>query len=302
MTLQGTIFDIKKFAIHDGPGIRTTVFLKGCPLACIWCHNPEGLPRSPCLMTFSERCIDCGACRDVCPLGSSALDTPAETASADQCRHCGACAAVCPAEARQLVGRKVSVEDVLAIVEQDICFYETSGGGVTFSGGEPLGQPEFLLALLTACGRRGMHRTVDTAGYTDSATLAAVAAETDLFLFDLKMMDPQRHRRFTGVSNRPILANLEFLARSGARLQVRLPVLPGINDDRRSIDECGRWLARLPGIERVHLLPYHAMHRRKYTQLGYAYRAGHLRQPTAAQVARVAERLTTHGLESRIGG
>ena len=302
MTVQGTIFDIKKFAIHDGPGIRTTVFLKGCPLACVWCHNPEGLQRSPRLMTFSERCIDCGACQDVCPLGSAALDTPGVTASADQCRHCGACATTCPAEARQLVGREVTVEDVLTIVEQDICFYEASGGGVTFSGGEPLEQPVFLLALLKACGRRGMHRTVDTAGYTDSATLAAVAAETDLFLFDLKMMDPQRHRLYTGVSNRRILANLEFLARRGTRLQVRLPVLPGINDDHRSIDQYGHWLGGLAGIECVYLLPFHAMHRRKYSQLGYAYRAGHLSEPTAAHVARVAERLATHGLETRIGG
>jgi pyruvate formate lyase activating enzyme len=244
----GICFDIQRFSIHDGPGIRTTVFLKGCPLTCPWCHNPEGRTPGPEIHLFPDRCIACGTCHDVCP-----TDDPA------RCLRCGECAEKCPADARRLVGRTWNAAELVAEVERDRPFFEQSGGGVTFSGGEPLAQPEFLIACLRGCRERGLHTAIDTCGYANPEILLEVARHTDLFLYDLKILDEEQHLRRTGVPLAPILANLRALDEAGARIWIRTPILPGVNDDDAAIDALATVAAGLSHSPPIHLLPYHRL-------------------------------------------
>ena len=265
---KGIIFDVKQFSIHDGPGIRTTVFLKGCPLSCWWCHNPEGQAMKPELILRPERCIGCGACLEVCEHNAISQDGERIVTDRERCTACGDCVQVCYAEARELVGRAVTVAEVMDEIERDTAFYDQSGGGVTFSGGEPLAQPEFLRDLLRACQAQGLHTTLDTCGFAPWEALDDVRQYVDLFLYDLKLMDNARHRAFTGVSNRPILENLRRLSRTGHSIVLRVPVIPGINDDEENLRAMGAFAADLPHLERVDLLPYHRIGRDKYRRLG----------------------------------
>ena len=298
----GTIFDIKRYAIHDGPGIRTTVFLKGCPLSCWWCHNPESLASALQGVYRRDRCIACAECVDACPQGALSLTAQGIVTDPSRCRHCLTCADVCPAEAREFSGRTENVEHLMEVIRKDIPFYDQSRGGVTFSGGEPLLQAAFLLALLHRCGRCGIHRAVDTTGHADTDTLLAVAEHTDLFLFDLKLMDPEKHRKYTNVSNQIILRNLERLVGQGANVTIRIPLLPGINDDHENIDRTGSFLSALPGVGKVDILPYHHSSQNKYRKLGLVYRAAGVEAPTTQQLADVAARLKAFDLQVEIGG
>ena len=298
----GIIFDIKKYAIHDGPGIRTTVFLKGCPLSCPWCHNPEGLSIKPQVVYNREKCIGCGECVAACPENALSLSTRGVETDFARCRHHGTCVLICPAEARESAGETISVENLVNIIAKDVPFYDESGGGVTFSGGEPLFQPEFLMAVLDACAILHIHRAVDTTGYTDSDTITAVAERSDLFLFDLKLMDPEKHKCYTGVSNRKILANLERIAGMDLDIIIRMPLLPGINDDDENIDKTGRFIAALPGVRKIDILPYHDFQKTKYSKFAIPYRAEEIASPTNQEVAAVVERLEDFGLDVTIGG
>jgi len=302
VTVMGTVFDIQQCSIHDGPGVRTTAFLKGCPLRCSWCHNPEGIDPAPELAITADRCLVCHACTEVCPIGDSGAAPAGQPWNRDSCVGCGSCVEVCPADARELMGREYRVEELVDRVERDRVFFEVSGGGVTFSGGEPLHQPEFLVACLKLCRERGLHTAVDTCGLAPPGVVLEVAGLTDLVLFDLKHMDPEIHLHHTGANNILILENLRALSASDAEVWVRIPVIPGVNDDDANLEATGDFLASLPRRHPVHLLPYHDMAVGKRARLGETastegFGASEKVTPMAA-----AGLLARHGIEVTIGG
>ena len=298
----GEIFDIKKFAIHDGPGIRTTVFFKGCPLSCWWCHNPESLSTAPQRLYRRERCIGCQECLAACSNGAIREFEGQLQWTADECRYCRSCASACPAEAVEFIGHTMTVDEVVVEIAKDTPFYDQSGGGVTISGGEPLMQPSFLIQLLDACGEQGLHRTVDTSGHADTQTLLETASRVDLFLYDLKHMDPEKHYRYTGVSNDMILTNLKQLSRQGARIIIRLPLIPGINADEENIELTGSFLASLCGDIGINILPYHCAAEAKYRNLDLKNKAFDIQRPCEDVIASVARQLASYNLEVKIGG
>jgi pyruvate formate lyase activating enzyme len=293
--LTGSVFDIRRFAIHDGPGIRTTVFLKGCPLLCAWCHNPEGLAAEPEPVLRSGRCLRCGACVDACGHGAVAWQEESPVTDRQLCVRCGNCVDACPTGAREIAGRTLTVDEVLAEVERDRPFYLESQGGMTVSGGEPLHQPEFLLALMSEARARGLHTALDTSGYGPWAALDHVRPFVDLFLYDLKLVDDARHRRYTGVSNASILANLRALSAAGHRIVLRMPVLTGVNDDDDNVRAAAVLAAGLEGLERVALLPYHPLGADKYPRVGRS-EAPACRTPTPARLQEIAAILRGYGL------
>lgn len=294
--LTGTIFDIKRYALHDGPGIRTTVFFKGCPLACWWCHNPESQARYAELLFRASRCTRCGACVEVCPQEGIRVAEPF-TMDRERCTRCGRCAEVCFSGARELVGREITVAALLREIERDTPFHDASGGGVTFSGGEPLLQPEFLAAALRACREREIHTAVDTCGYASWAAFEALLPDTRLFLYDLKVMDEARHRRFTGVSNAPILRNLRALSAHGAQVIVRVPLIPGVNDAAADLQALGMFLAALPQVPSVELLGYHDIAGAKYDALDKRYLLADTQPPTPAALESAGCTLEACGVE-----
>jgi pyruvate formate lyase activating enzyme len=298
----GEIFDIKKYAIHDGPGIRTTVFFKGCPLSCWWCHNPESVSKTTDRLYRQERCIGCKDCLTACSNGAIAELKNTLQWIAANCVYCKSCEQVCPAEAVEFIGKTMSVEAVVSEITKDIVFYDESHGGVTISGGEPLLQPSFLLALLGACGDLDLHRTVDTSGYADTQTLLKVAACTELFLYDLKHMDPEKHYRYTGVSNEIILNNLKRLSQNGARIIIRLPLIPGINSDDENIDRTGSFASSLSGVCQVNILPYHSSAKAKYRNFGVKNNVADIRRPSEDYLESIARRLENFDLLVNIGG
>ena len=296
----GTIFDIKKFSIHDGPGIRTTVFLKGCPLSCWWCHNPEGQASQEELILRPDRCIACGACIEACDRGAVTSDRGIVVTTRERCTACGACVDVCYAGARELVGRTGTVADVMEEIERDRPFYDQSRGGVTFSGGEPLSQPAFLRDLLEACKARGLHTVLDTCGFAAWEVLDRVRAYVDLFLYDLKLMDDARHREISGVSNKPILRNLLRLSREGHRIILRVPIIPEVNDDEENLRQIARFAAALPSLQRVDLLPYHRIGRDKYERLGKDCLMPEVEPPTRERAREIARMVAGFGLEVNV--
>jgi pyruvate formate lyase activating enzyme len=300
--VTGIVFDIKKFSIHDGPGIRTTVFFKGCPLSCWWCHNPEGQSPAPELVLRESRCIRCGACLEVCAQGAISWDGDVVSTDREKCILSGACVEVCYAEAREMVGQEMTVAQVMAEIERDIAFYDQSGGGATFSGGEPLLQRDFLLALLRACREEEIHTAVDTCGFAAWETLDSIRRHVDLFLYDLKLMDEARHRKFTGVSNELILKNLQRLSAQGHSIFLRVPIIPGINDDAENIRQIGTFAAALPHLKRVDILPYHRAAAEKYHRLNKIYSLPETRPPSDEKMAEITQILRGFGLQVKTGG
>jgi pyruvate formate lyase activating enzyme len=287
-----------RFSTQDGPGIRTTVFFKGCPLSCWWCHNPESQRLQPELLYLEERCRHCGDCITACPQHAiQQVDGTVRTSAL--CRRCGQCTEVCHAEARQIAGRRMSVAELVAEIERDLIFFEESGGGVTLSGGEPLAQPRFVSALLGSCRDRGIPTVLETCGYAPSEVFLTVALAADLVLFDLKLMDPVKHKQYTGVSNRRILSNLKELVARGRPVTVRIPVMPWINDADDEIRQFAGYLVGLP-VSQVELLPYHHIGAGKYKRLGLTYRLSDAPRPSPADLARFSDALTRAGLNVRV--
>ena len=298
--LRGLIFDIQRYSIHDGPGIRTLVFMKGCPLRCLWCSNPESQSDSSEMIVYPSKCIGCDRCVEVCPTGAAQEQ---DIGAAKQlCQNCGACVDVCPSTARQMAGRIVSVEEVLAEVKKDTPFYRRSSGGVTISGGEPLMQDEFVAQLLKRCRAAGIHTAIETCGFSGPERLRKVLQHVDLVLFDLKHMHPTRHRELTGVGNEVILENATIAARGGTRTIFRVPIIPGYNDDEENIERIAVFVSGLNPTGEVHLIPYHRLGASKHAALGRAYPLADV-QAVERDSLRVPGRIIEgFGLKVQLGG
>jgi pyruvate formate lyase activating enzyme len=300
---KALIFDIKPYSINDGPGIRITIFLKGCPLSCLWCHNPEGISPHRQKLYAKAKCIGCETCVQNCPKDALKLTSDGIVTDAALCDLCGICADVCPTKAMEMSGSEVTVEELMKRIRRETHLMDHSAGGVTISGGEPMMQSDFLIELLIALGREGIHRAVDTTGLAKTETLLEVAGHTDLFLYDLKMMDPERHKRFTGVSNEKILENLRILSESGAEINIRIPLIKGVNADEENLRQSAAFVAGLAGSKKiVSILPYHNIASHKYGKMGREYDEGEMEEPTAEEVAAAGRIFAEQGLEAVVGG
>lgn len=285
-TPLGRVFDIQRFSVHDGPGIRTTVFLKGCPLRCVWCHNPEGIDAAPMVSFLPEKCLVCGECVRACAQGAHRLEGSdvvghpvVHLYNRDACETCGTCTRYCDSGALEFVGGLMTVEDVMKEVLQDKTFYASSGGGMTLSGGEPLAQIDFTVAILRAAQEQGIHRCLETSGFANWERFRPLLPLVDLFLFDCKETDPQRHKAFTGQSNQLIIENLWRLHEVGARVQLQCPIIPGFNDREDHFTGIAALAQSLPRLDGVQLLPYHPLGESKLQRFGLSPLANVPHQP-----------------------
>lgn len=298
MSTQGILYNIQRMSVHDGPGIRTTVFFKGCPLRCLWCSNPESQALHPQLMLFANLCIGCGRCAEVCPSGAVVREGVIFSRDFSSCSNCGSCAEICPAAAGAMSGRIYEADEVMKIVRKDAAFYFQSDGGVTFSGGECTLQGEFLIKLITRCSAEGIHTCVDTCGQTEAKLFLRLIDMADLFLFDVKHMDCDQHKLLTGVSNNLILQNLAaLLERAPGKARIRMPLMPGMNDCEQNIAALAAFLKPY-GVHQVDVLPCHSFGRNKYHALK-------LEQPSIPEyepeeLKRVIAIFAAHGLETEI--
>lgn len=297
------IFDIKKYAINDGPGIRLTIFLKGCNLNCVWCHNPEGISPEIEKMYSKTKCIGCNTCVEACSQDACKLTPNGIVTDVELCKMCGKCAEVCPTGATEMSGEEKTMEELLEIIEEERIFFDQSKGGVTISGGEPLMHHEFVLELLDECRTRGIHTAVDTSGYASSAIFLKLAEKTDLILYDLKLIDTKKHEYWTGIGNEAILENLKLLARTGAEINIRIPLIKGVNDDEVSITSIAKFILSLDGKKKsINLLPYHNIAKSKYEKLGKIFENENLGEPSVQEQENIVQQFSKYGLKAAIGG
>ena len=291
---QGIVFNLQRCSLHDGPGIRTLVFLKGCPLQCLWCCNPESQETGPELASFPSRCIGCGACARACPEQAIVQDGAAFRIDAGRCNRCWKCAGLCYAESKRVIGRPMTIAGLMDVVVRDRAFYQRSGGGVTFSGGEPLMQPDFLLEALKECRRLEVPTAMETSAHGSFAALSEAARCLDTLYIDLKHLDPRRHLELTGVSNALILDNIRKLDRERRPFILRLPIIPGCNDEAGAIESAARFCLELESVAALELLPYHPLGEHKYLNLNKEYRLKGLQTPSGQRMAGL--RATVEGI------
>ncbi len=256
--LTGIVFGIQRFSIHDGPGIRTTVFLKGCNVNCRWCHNPEGIPIAPLIGFNESKCVRCGGCAAVCPQGCHIIDGETHRFDRAKCVACGKCVDVCPVQALELIGKPMTADEVMQVIRKDLRYYK-EGGGVTLSGGEALLHKDFVLELLRRCKAEGIHCALETNGVHRFETYQEVLPYVDLFLLDYKATDPKVHKEYVGCSNERILENLQKLYDAGANILVRCPIIPGVNDNQAHFDAIAQLTKDYPRLMGAEILPYHKL-------------------------------------------
>lgn len=303
-SIQGLVFKIQRHCLHDGPGIRTLLFLKGCPLQCAWCFNPESQSTRPEVMHFPDKCLGCLECRSVCPRpGAIVVTEQGVTIDRTVCDGCGLCAEACPGGAMSLFGRPMTVAEALEVVLRDRVFYDRSGGGLTLSGGETAGQPDFAAAILERCREEGISTAVETSGLASWPDLRRLVDQADLILYDLKLIDPAEHRRWTGADNDLILANAEKVAASARKMIIRVPLITGVNDSPANLSATAEFVTRrLSNVTEIHLLPYELFGEAKYDRLDRPYRLAGLERPDEETVQACRDLVAGYGLTVRVGG
>ncbi len=297
------IFDIKRYAINDGPGIRVVIFFKGCNLHCAWCHNPESISAKIEKMYAPAKCIKCGTCVAVCPEKAITMASDGVVTNPDLCKLCGKCAEVCPSKAIEMSGKVMTVSEIMNIIEKERMFFDQSGGGVTFSGGEPLIHSKMLIELLDECQKRKIHTAVDTAGNVSTEIILEVANRTDLFLYDLKMMDSDMHKKWIHSGNEKILQNLKAISEIGAHIIIRIPLIGGVNDTSQNIEQTAKFISELAGEKKeVNLLPYHNIAQNKYMKLGKSDDFERLLEPDRNVLASTISTFNEYGIKATVGG
>jgi len=282
---KGFLFDIQRWSLNDGKGIRTLVFFKGCPLKCSWCCNPESQAFEPEIALFPEKCTNCGACQKACPAGVALPALEGGFIDRTLCLGCGNCADCCVTGARELMGKEYCVGEVLEAVKKDMVFYRRSGGGVTFSGGEPTAQPSFLLKLATRCKELGMDLAIETCGYFDWGKVQKIIRMMDQVFIDLKHMDPRAHKKHTGFDNKLIMENTKRISALEIPMVARIPVVPGINDTKENIEKTAKFVRNnLSSCIGIELLPYHSLGKDKYSFLGRPYGLEHIQAPSEEKI------------------
>lgn len=301
---KALVFDIQKFSVHDGPGIRTLIFMKGCLLTCVWCSNPESQSRAPELAFYGERCVRANRCIEVCPTQAISVKENGLVLDKSLCNLCGKCVEACYAGAWKMFGMVVDVDHVMREIEKDAIFYRNSGGGVTFGGGEPLLYTDFISAVAKRCQSEGIPVAIETCGYVSWRNLESVLDNVGLVMFDIKHMDPKMHKELCGRSNQLILKNLKHLSqRDDIEVVVRVPIIPGLNDTEDNINNTARFVASLRGnIKRVELLPYHKFGENKYERLGREYALKGLKIPSDERMRDIKRTMEGYGLNIQISG
>lgn len=302
MENKAVVTNIQKFSVHDGPGIRSIIFFKGCPLECQWCANPENINPKPQLMVHKSKCIGCGLCVDSCEKSAIVAGDGFVEVIRSQCQSCGKCTTVCSSHARVLKGELLTIDEVKRVIDKDLPFYKNSGGGITFSGGEPMLHPDFIVDIAREYRNKGLNSAIETCGCVPWENFEKVKEWIDLFLFDLKFMDCGKHEKYCKQGNELILANLQKLCESN-RVIIRMPIIPGVNDTNQDIALAGEFLSKMKNkIEAIHCLPYHNFGISKYDALSMDYQLLNVKMPNAAYMENIKQMLELHGLEIQIGG